>query len=41
MAISTVDLDVSRQAAVEKKLVAQLDFRGITYSIGGNWQRGW
>jgi hypothetical protein len=37
MAISTGDLVLSRQAAVEKELFAQLDFCGMTYSIGGNW----
>jgi hypothetical protein len=36
MAIRTGDLVVSRQASVEKELFAQLDFSGMTYSIGGN-----
>jgi hypothetical protein len=40
MAISTGDMVVSRQAAVEKELFAQFDFCGMTYSVGGNWQRG-
>jgi hypothetical protein len=41
MAISTGDLVVSRQAAVEKELFAQLDFSGMTYIAGGNWLGGW
>jgi hypothetical protein len=41
MAISTGDLVVSRQATVEKELLAQLYLGGMTYIAGGNWHGGW
>jgi hypothetical protein len=40
MAISTGDFVVSRQAAIEKELLAQLDFCGMTSIAGGNWHGG-